>query len=81
MIKVILTKIESNHTNLRTDVIEGETAELPTQGKDFVLLGEGLEFGTRIVRTTPIREILKFSETLMEFKTQNSRYKLEIVGE
>lgn len=81
MIHVILTKIKSNHSNLRTNAIEGVTNEMPTAGKNFILIGEGLEFGMRMVRTTPVSEILNMSNGSTEFKTQNSHYKLEVVKE
>ena len=79
MIKVKLTRITSNHNNLRTDSVEGETEQLPTPGEDFVLLGVGLEFGTRMVRTTPVGEVMNLSEKEMEFKTKNSHYRLELL--
>jgi hypothetical protein len=79
MIAVKLTKLKSNHTNLRTDIIEGVTENLPTQDKSFLMFGEGLEFGTRMVHTTPVLEIMSKSESEMEFKTKNSHYKLEIL--
>lgn len=75
----LLKKISSSHNNLRTDTVEG-VFDLPVASEDFVLYGEGLEFGTRIVRTTPVEEVTK-EENIVTFKTRNSVYKLFIEKE
>ena len=41
---------------LRTDSVEGE-GDWPVVGKPFHLVGEGLEFGSRLVVTSPVRVI------------------------
>ena len=78
--KVKLTKIESNHNNLRTDIIEGITLELPEVGKSFVLAGKPLTPGTdiRLVTTTEIKNVEKIDNEY-KFKTLNSTYKLEVL--
>ncbi len=78
MYKVKLTKVRSNHNNLRTDEILGVTEKLPTKGEDFNLLGKGLEFGTRSVRTTPVEKIEQIDNEYL-FHTRNSTYKLEVL--
>ncbi len=74
--KGILEKIESTHNNLRTDTVQG-TFEPPEIGKSFILYGEGLEFGVRVIQTTPIKELTK-EEKGFCFKTMNSTYKLSV---
>ncbi len=82
MFKALLTKVESNHTNLRTNEMEGLTADLPEVGKEFLIFGKSLTEGlsTRMIHTTVIKEIEKNSEDEMTFKTQNSTYKLKVLG-
>lgn len=77
--KVTLFKLKSNHKNLRTETIEGETPALPQVGQEFNLTGEGLEFGSRFVRTTAILEMAQVGDSIL-FKTQNSTYALMIKG-
>lgn len=77
---VKLTKIRSDHQNLRTDEIKGATLTLPEKGKSFQLFGEGLEFGTRVVTTTEIQVVDKIGNEY-EFSTLNSTYKLEVLDE
>lgn len=78
--KVRLTKIKSTHSNLRTDIIEGETDELPEVGKHFLLLGVSLTQGmdTRMVTTTKIQTV-NIVNSEYEFTTLNSTYKLEVL--
>lgn len=78
--EVKLTKVRSNHQNLRTDVIEGACIDLPTVGKGFVLVGEGLEFGNRLVTTTPVEKVEQMENEYL-FHTRNSTYKLEVTNE
>lgn len=72
----LLKKVESNHNNLRTETVEG-TFKIPVVGEDFVLYGEGLKFGTRIVRTTPVQEVTQ-DGNVINFKTRNSTYRVYI---
>ena len=78
MYNVKLTKIRSNHNNLRSNVIVGETSELPRLGEGFQMISEGLVFGTRRVWTSPIQHIEKIENTY-RFNTANSVYKLELL--
>ena len=77
MYNVKLTKIRSNHNNLRSNVIIGKTNELPTVGEGFQMLSEGLDFGVRHVWTSPIKHLEKIENTY-QFNTANSVYKLEV---
>lgn len=78
---VRLTKIKSNHTNLRTDEVEGQTLTLPEVGKAFILVGESLTPGGdgRYVYTTEIKSIEKLGESY-RFNTLNSTYQLDVLG-
>lgn len=79
--KVKLTKIESNHGNLRTNEVEGLSWDLPTIGDNFSVIGDSLTEGmdARVVTTTEIKSVEHF-DTHCIFKTLNSTYKLEILG-
>jgi hypothetical protein len=78
--KVRLTKIKSNHNNLRTDVIEGHAENLPILGEDFFMHAAPLAIvpetgrALRFIRTTPVTSI-----TEVGFNTANSEYKLEVL--
>ncbi len=75
--KVIFRKIKNNHNRLRTDEIEGETEELPTEGKAFTMFGEGLEFGVRVINTSLAIKVEK-SFNLYTFETASgSVYQVE----
>lgn len=78
--KVTLWKLKSNHQNLRTNMVVGETNLLPTKGFPFVLLAEPLteEGDTRVVTTTLVTEVTQERDDYLEFTTENSTYGLEI---
>jgi len=80
--KTLLTKVESNHTRLRTNEVEGTTIALPEVGKSFALVGKSLTEGApfRLVNTSEITEVEKLSEDELQFKTLNSIYKLKVLG-
>ena len=76
----LLTKIDSNHSNLRTNEVEGVTGNLPEVGKSFTLAGESLTEGAdvRIISTTEIKSVdIKYNTIV--FKTKNSTYQLDIL--
>lgn len=75
-----LFKISSIHNNVRTSTIIGVTRDLPEIGKDFLMTGPGLEFGTRVLRTTPIMSVTRLDDTFL-FRTRNSIYALLVVDE
>lgn len=80
--KGVLTKIRSNYSNLRDDVIEGETFVLPEVGKSFTLFGKprDIPFGYRQVSTTVIQNVEKMEKEYL-FNTLNSTYKFEVTDE
>lgn len=77
--KVKLTRIKSNHENLRTNEVEGETQTFPPDlNKPFSLIGQSLSgLGYRFVQTTPIVELTEEAIGVYRFKTLNSEYTLE----
>lgn len=80
MLRVKLVKIESNHNNLRTNEMEGRTGSIPEVGYDIIVFGEGIEFGTRMIHTTEVKESTYNKETkTFTFKTKNSTYSLEML--
>lgn len=79
LIKVKLTRIKSNHTNLRTDEIVGVAVYgLPQVGRSFALAAEPLDptKDLRGVLTTPVTELDGNT-----FKTANSEYKFEVLND
>ena len=80
MYKCILTKIKSTHNNLRTDTIEGIAPNLPQKETCFYLYGQGLEFGTRLIATSLVKEIINRTDESIDFETQNSTYNLKIIS-
>lgn len=78
--KVRLYKITSTHQNVRTDIIDGVAPSLPEPGQSFCLWGKGLEFGTRMVATTPVLDTATIDGEIILFKTKNSTYTLLIEG-
>lgn len=77
---VRLTKIHSLHNNLRTDTIEGVTNNLPETGSSFIMFAEGLDFGTRVITTSLVQNVEQIGNEYL-FRTLNSAYKLEVLGE
>lgn len=79
MIKVKLTRIKSNHNNLRTDEVIGIAIYgLPEVGASFALAAESLD-PTKDIRgvfTTPVTELNGNT-----FKTANSEYKFEVLND
>lgn len=80
--KVVLTKVESTHNNLRTNEVDGLTLALPEKGKQFQMTGESLTKGAsiRCVTTTEIKELDIEGDSDYTFKTLNSTYKLKVTG-
>lgn len=80
--KVVLEKIRSKHNNLRTDLIKGETLNLPAPGERFIMTGESLAPGgaRRLVSTTPVKMLEMHGKEMM-FHTENSTYKLAVNDE
>lgn len=81
MKKVRMTRIAGGSA-LRTSVIEGETTRrLPNIGQQFRMTGVGLEFGTRMVNTSPVVSFTENTETgAREITTESgSVYLLEFI--
>ena len=80
--RVILTKMESNHNNLRTNEIEGDALFLPDVGKNFSVVGASLTPGLshRLIQTTEVKSVESTGENEFLFKTQNSTYKLQVLS-
>lgn len=84
-----LTRIGSNHQNMRTDAAEGVFETLPTVGECFLMLGKGLtkingKESTRMIQTSPVIEVETKGFDLYSytwFKTKNSEYKLEVLAD
>jgi len=82
----VLEKIQSVHNNLRTSSMQGVFEDFPNVGEPFLIFGEGLEFGNRMIHTTPIKEILEIGKDgdsldYIIFNTDNSKYKLTLLEE
>ena len=80
MFKVKFKKIRNNHNRIRTDVIEGITHELPEVESQFAMLAEGLEFGTRYVQTSPVKNIESMDNKYQLFTESGSLYEVEVLG-
>lgn len=80
--QVRLTKVKSTHQNLRSDVIEGTTYELPKVGNSFSMFGPPLntEASFRGVYTTEIKVCERVGDQF-QFVTENSTYKLDVIAE
>jgi hypothetical protein len=80
MHKVKLFKISSNHANVRTDTIDGQTWRLPVPGERFQMHGKGLELegSMRMLLTTPVLEMAVLGDTTL-FRTQNSTYCVQVL--
>jgi hypothetical protein len=78
--KVRLSRIESNHKNLRTDFVDGWANDLPVVGRRFQMTAPPLEIGHfRFIWTTPVRELNSLGESTYQFRTENSLYELEVL--
>lgn len=81
-----LTKIHSEHNNLRTEIVKGYTQELPVAGESFVIFNDEplAEWANhRCVTTSVVKHVEWDSESSLVFVTQNSVYalnKIEKVG-
>jgi len=82
----VLEKINSKHNNLRTTSMQGVFESFPDVGEQFLIFGEGLEFGNRMIHTTPVKEILELGKDddnldYVIFKTANSEYRITLLEE
>jgi len=76
---VTLTKLESTHSNLRTETVVGEAALLPRVGHPFFMTSESLtdKEAVRYIRTTPV-VLVNQNNGVIEFSTLNSNYSLTV---
>lgn len=81
VMKVRLTKIESTHSNLRTDLIEGKCIDLPEIGESFFVVAPPLDptKDFRMVNTSEVKELTTLPDGKILFKTANSTYEIEIL--
>jgi hypothetical protein len=77
MPRVLLSRVKSTHTRLRTDTVLGWTNALPAVGEPFVMSADPLDpaASMRLVTTTPVVALGAGGE----FSTENSTYRLELV--
>ena len=82
--KCRLTRLSSIHNHLRTKVVEGNCDYRPKEGRIFFMVGKPLDpaAASRQVTTTLVleREVSDQGKTI-EFKTKNSHYRWELLGE
>ena len=86
MFSITMTKVESTHKNLRTDVVKGLAPELPQIGKHFFMYSNEVltpDTSIRYVYTSLIQDV-KEKDNEIVFRTENSVYVLsnieEIIG-
>ena len=81
--KVKLTKIQSDHNNIRSNEIIGVTSFLPKMGERFQMLSEALDkshgANTRHVETSPITNIFGINSKTLTLHTTYSIYEFEIL--
>ncbi len=79
-----LTKIKSNHNNVRDDIVNCLTCSDIVLGRSVVLTAESRDFkgGVRLIETTPLVAFDKLNETTVEIKTESgSIYEIETINE
>lgn len=77
--KVKVTKLSDNKNAFRTNDMFGVCVELPTPEKCFLMFGEGLEFGTRLFRSSLVQSVEQIGDSIT-FVTLNSTYRLDILS-
>ena len=80
MYKVTLTKLSNNKNALRTSDVVGACFNLPEIDKPFRIFGAGIEFGNRMVTTSPVKSI-EIIDDVIRFNTLNSTYSLKVKEE
>jgi len=79
--QVKLSRIK-NGSALRTDEVEGFTERLPTVGKSFGMLGVALDPNNgnmRVITTSPVKKVESLDHDAIQFETQNSIYRLDVL--
>ena len=82
--KIRLTKLDSTHENLRTDIVEGIIHKKPELHECLEIYAKSLtlEAAERYIKTSPIMSIEYFDEVgidTINFMTLKSRYRLEYI--
>jgi hypothetical protein len=74
-----LTKISDNKNALRTKSVAGVYQQNPTIGAPFSIYGKALSLnvGMRAVITSPVISVATIDENVVEFSTENSKYRLQ----
>ena len=83
MLAVKLTRLKSNHKNLRTDDIVGKCTHIPEVGEFFMIFAPPLVSGNfRVVNTSEI-QTCTYDETAraFNFTTRNSEYLLTVLDD
>lgn len=81
MLRAKLVKLASNHSNLRTNEIEGKCTHIPEVGESFVLFAPALEGGDfRMIQTTPVT-LCEYNDKKFSFQTKNSSYELLVIDD
>lgn len=75
-----LIKIDSTHNNMRTNEFKGHFMNIPVVGNQFCIFGEPISenMSVRYIKTSPVKEVEQIYDKILEFKTQNSTYHLEL---
>lgn len=83
MHKVRLTKIQSEHNNVRTNEVVGVTSSLPKIGDRFQMLSEAIDksqgANVRYIETSPVESLKSSCENTIIMKTHYSTYELEVL--
>ena len=84
MYNVKFTKVYNKHNRMRTDEVVGVSEKLPKEGEIFVLIAKGLEFGTRVLNTSPVKMLLENEKNPGEYllhTESGSVYQVNVLGE
>lgn len=79
IIKVKLTQLDESPTGIRNMEAIGECTKLPVVNETFKMVGNGLEFGTRMIWTSIVQTVDKISDKIYNFQTMNTNYRLDIL--
>ena len=79
MFKARMTKLLSNHDNLRDGVVEGDLRSLPVVGEGVIITSPREDGLIRYVSTSPVDNIHHKEDGSYVILTKNSTYRLEIL--
>jgi len=77
--KATLTKLSDNKNDMRTQSASGTFENPPTMGQPFQLFAQSIDpkMNLRVITTSLVQEITETEDTVIEFKTEFSHYRLE----